>query len=202
MKNSNVINIVLIVAVIVLYILHFTSNKGNSTASTTADGASSSLSVDGARMYWVNTDSIVDGYLLTKEKQVEIEDNNRRRSDAIRSRQTKLEADIRQYQKDAVIMTDRERGRKEEDLMRRQQELMEYQQQLTQEAMAEEQNLLVILADSVSAFFKRYTQGKNIDYVLGYQKGGGVFFANDSLDITSDALKKMNEQYQASKEKK
>ncbi len=198
MKNLNPVNIVLLIAVLVLYILHFTSSKTSAVADNSiADNTL--VEVDGAKIYWVNTDSILDGYELTREKKAEVEDNNRRRSEAIRSRQNKLEADIRQYQKDAVVMTDRERAKKEEDLMRRQQELLDYQQQLTQEAMMEEQGLLSMIVDSVSSFFSRYTQNRNIDYVLGYQKGGGVFFANDSLDITNDVLRKMNEQYKNSK---
>ena len=56
------------------------------------------------------------------------------------------------------------------------------------------------LYSKLSSYLKEYNKGKNYTFILGYQKGGGILFANDSLDITAQVLSGLNKQYEAEKE--
>ena len=38
---------------------------------------------------------------------------------------------------------------------------------------------------------------RNYEFILGYQKGGGILLANDSLDITQQILEGLNKKYEA-----
>ena len=62
------------------------------------------------------------------------------------------------------------------------------------------QDMNDMLATKIHDYLKTYNKEKKIDYILGYQKGSGILFAKDELDVTPEVLKGMNETY--SKEKK
>jgi outer membrane protein len=49
----------------------------------------------------------------------------------------------------------------------------------------------------LSSYLKEYNKGKNYTFILGYQKGGGILFANDSLDITREVLDGLNKEFES-----
>ena len=54
----------------------------------------------------------------------------------------------------------------------------------------------------VTAFFKEYAKGKNLQYVLAYtSNSGSVLFASDSLDATRQLVDALNARYMANKKK-
>jgi outer membrane protein len=42
------------------------------------------------------------------------------------------------------------------------------------------------------AVLKDLNKSNNYFYVMGYQRGNGILFANDSLDITKQVLEELN----------
>jgi outer membrane protein len=51
------------------------------------------------------------------------------------------------------------------------------------------------LYTKLNEYLKKYNKEKNYSFVLGFQKGGGILFANDSLNVTNDVVKGLNEEY-------
>jgi outer membrane protein len=51
------------------------------------------------------------------------------------------------------------------------------------------------LIDTVTNFLKRYNKVYKFDYILGYKMAGEILLANDTLDITSDVVKALNQEY-------
>ena len=47
----------------------------------------------------------------------------------------------------------------------------------------------------LTAYIKEYLKkkGRNYNFILGYQKGGGIIYAKDSLDITHEIVEGLNE---------
>ena len=194
MKNASlVLNVVLVIAVGVLYYLHFSAGKG-ATASAGADGENG---VSGGNVLYINTDSVVTAYNFTKDKSAFIEANNKQRELMLRNKQAAYEAAVRKYQGSAAIMTERERAGKEEQIMGMQNELVGLQQQFQQDAMMEEQALLGSIIDTLEGFMTDYTRGKKVDYVLGYQKNGTIFYRNPANDVTAEVIEKLNARYKS-----
>jgi outer membrane protein len=52
-----------------------------------------------------------------------------------------------------------------------------------------------LLMDSLNNFLKRYNEKMNFDYIFSYNRGGSILTANDSLDITNEVLKLLNEEF-------
>jgi outer membrane protein len=192
MKNVSIaLNVVLVIAVAVLYYLHFSSNK------KTSSGTSSEVAVGEGNVLYINTDSVVMAYNFTKDKSAFMEENNKQREQMLRNKQAAYENAVRKYQQEAPIMTERERAKKEEQIMGMQNELLGLQQQYQQDAMMEEQALLVSIIDTLENFMADYVKGKEVDYVLGYQKNGTIFYRNPARDITADVIEKLNSRYKS-----
>lgn len=191
-KASLILNVVLVLAVGVLYYLHFSGNSNKTVGSTDISGNES------GQILYINTDTVVMNYEFTKDKTKFIEENNIQREQLIRNKNAAYENAVRSYQNGARLMTDRERATKEEQIMNMQNELMNLQQQFQQDAMLDEQALLSSIVDTLENFMKDYTKGKNVEYVLGYQKNGTVFYRNPDNDITADVVKQLNSRYKSS----
>ncbi len=191
MKNlSLVLNVVLLIAVSVLFYLHFSSGKKGGSAS-------GEVTVGEGNVLYINTDSVVMAYNFTKDKSAFMEGNNQQREQMLRNKQAAYENAVRKYQQEAPIMTERERAKKEEQIMGMQNELMGLQQQFQQDAMMEEQALLSSIIDTLENFMTGYVEGKDVDYVLGYQKNGTIFYRNPSRDVTADVIQKLNARYKS-----
>lgn len=192
MKNLSIaLNVVLAVAVAVLYYLHFSSNK------KTSAGTGSEVASGEGNVLYINTDSVVMAYNFTKDKSAFMEENNKQREQMLRNKQAAYENAVRKYQQEVPIMTEREKAKKEEQIMKLQNELLGLQQQYQQDAMMEEQALLMSIIDTLENFMADYVKGKQVDYVLGYQKNGTIFYRNPDRDITADVIEKLNSRYKS-----
>jgi outer membrane protein len=197
MKNLSVtFNVILLLAVVVLYYLHFTGSK--SSAANTAEAQSAELT---GNIGYIDTDSVISSYTFSKEKQLMLEEKNNSRAANMKNRQGTYENMVRKYQSELPILTEREKAKKEEQIMKLQNELMQMQQQYQQEAMMEETALIGAVVDSLESFFMKYAVEKKLDYVLGYQRNGTIFYKNPKLDLTADVIARLNESYAKSSEK-
>ena len=72
---------------------------------------------------------------------------------------------------------------------------MHYQETLTQTLMQEEAKISNELYDKVADYLRDYGLANNFQLVLTYQKGSGVLYANDSLNITQQIVVGLNDVY-------
>jgi outer membrane protein len=159
-----------------------------SIASTTAVSAEPPL----ASIVFVNTDTLLENYDFFKLKNEEF----KKRGDQIRNElnveSNRLQADAEKYQQRAPSMTGEERAKTEEQLMTRQQNLMTRKDNLYAKLEEEQEKFQSELHERLNSFLKEYNKDKNYNFVLGYTKGGGILFANDSLDITPQMIEGLN----------
>lgn len=198
-QGSIIINAVLIIAVAVLYFLHFKGNKNVQapTTETNFSNLSDEERLDGShlKIMYINSDSVSEYYLLASALQDKFEADNKVREQKIQSKQSNFERAYRNYEKNVMTMTQRERGIEEEKLQGMQQSLMQEQQELSQLAQIQQANMINEIYDSLEVFFNSYAANKGVDLVLAYQKGSGVLYANKKFDYTNEALQAMNERY-------
>jgi outer membrane protein len=203
MKNfSTIIQVILVLAVIGLYVLHFTDNS----VPVNEDGGKELLStpvvssVNGGVVF-INSDSLLDNYIYFKNKKTEYESRQNRIKSELESESSKIQKDAESYQLRAPGMTDMQRQIEEEQLMMRQQKLMQRKDELFDKLDEEQSRSSEELYDKLAKYLKEYNKDKNYQFIFGYQKGGGILFANDSLDITNPVLKGLNEEFDKEKSK-
>ncbi len=192
MKNLSVIlNVVLLIAVAVLYVLHFSSKSGDEAVSTTTTGA-----VLPVNIAYINSDTLLKNYDYFKVASKELEAKSVDLQAEYENRARGLQTEIASFQQNAQNMTMAQARAVEENLVKKQENLLRYQQTLTQSLQQDEAKVNNELYEKVSDFLSEYGKSHDFQLVLTYQKGSGVLYANDSLNITSAVLSGLNESYQ------
>lgn len=194
MKNlSVVLNVVLLIAVGVLYFLHF--SKSETVSVDGSDGAVRTVSGSSLPIAYVNSDSLLSKYEYFKDKAEELEAKRAKLEAEFNNRAQGLQGEITTLQRTAQNMTMAQAKAAEENLMKKQQNLMQYQQSLQQELIREETKVNNELYDKVSNYLQNFGKENDYQLVLTYTKGSGVLYADDSLNITNQVIKGLNEEY-------
>lgn len=181
-------NLILIIAVATLYYLYFSEQKVVTAHSL---GKASDI-------VYVNSDSLLESYEYFKNLKTQTEEKRSKLDEELSAKGRSLENKIRSYQEKGGTMTMEQRQQTEESLMQEQQSFLEYKEKLTSELLDEEQKLNKELYDKIAEYLKEYNKEHGHKFILGYTKGGGVLFANDSLDITKSVLEGLNREYKKS----
>jgi outer membrane protein len=189
------INLVLCMAVAYLYYLHFMEAKTNDSEDLTTILAKTPLTPGG--IYFVNSDSLLDNYDFYKHKKLELEKRQERIKAELKLAGQKLQADVEKYQQSAPGMSADQRQQAEESLMARQQQLVQQKDELLSKLDEEQSQSSDSLFIRLTSFLKEFNKGKSVHFVLGYQRGGGILYANDSLDITRPVLQGLNKKWKA-----
>lgn len=199
MKNlSFVFNIVLAIAVAILYYLHFKSPAG--TVTQQGENGTAAISVANPSLtVYVNGDSLLENYEYFKKAKSDFEAKSKRSENDLVTRRTALEKEFAAYQQNGATMSNDQRQRTEEALMRKEQEFRAYSENLSMKLQKEQEEFNEGLFDKVASYLKEHSKEKNYKIVHNYTKGTGILYANDSLDITKEVLKGLNEEFKKKK---
>ena len=193
MKNLNLVLIsILFVAVGVLYYLHFSSS---SPAIQTSASPIKSYDSKPASIVFLNSDSLLDNYAFLKAKTEGLEARHKKITSELEAEGMRLQTDAENYRQRGAMMTDAERQKTEEQLVMRQQQLVQKEKSMMSKLEEERDAINDQLFKNLTGFLKDYNKEKNYQFILGYQKGGGILFANDSLDITQVVIDGLNKKY-------
>jgi len=198
-KNlSLTLNVVLLVAVAVLYYLHFSDRKAPAAAVRTTNTAAAAGDGQKTDQYaYVNVDSLLSNYDYFKATRTQLEDRRKKLETEIAGRTRSLENEVVSAQRKANTMTLEQAQLTEQNLRRKGQELERYQNDAARQLAEEEQKKNEELINNISLYLKKHTEDKPYKIVFGYSKGGGILYATDSLDITQEVLRGLNQDYQA-----
>lgn len=196
MKNlSLILNVILIIAVGILYYLHFADGKSNSSENSSNASPLPALPVSAGGIVYVNSDSLLEQYDYFKLQRKEFEGKQERIKNELKTQGERLQNEIEEYQQQAVGMTDLQRQQKEEQLSIKQQQYLQRRDEALAKLDEEQNKSSEELFVRLGTYLKEFNKGKNYQFILGYQHGGGILFANDSLNITQQVIRGLNAQY-------
>lgn len=181
-QASLILNIVLLVAVGVLYFLHF---KGRPNEEPGAAPVS---------IAYVNSDSLFKNYDFYKQSEDSMTKKRATLEKELEEKGKSLENEIRNFQQKVQTgaLSAQQAQETEKSLMKKQQDFFEYKNSLGQQLAEEQQKMNEKVYGNIVEYIKKVNKEKNYNFVLGFSKGGGILYANDSLDITKDVLKGLN----------
>jgi outer membrane protein len=187
------LNVISLLGIIALFVLHFQTGKKEAVSDKPLPPSASSNAI-----VFVNSDTLRAHYTLVKEMNASLEAEYATREGDIKSRQSRYEKDAAYFQQQvqAGSLTEQSAQMIYEELMKNQQDLMSLRDRYTEEIAEKEYRMNERFVDSVYLFLERYNQEFGYDYILGYSRGSGILNAKDTLDITWDVIRKMNEEYQ------
>ncbi len=191
------LNIVSIVGIVVLFILFFTAHKNQKNTPP--------KSVDKISYAFVNTDSIMEHYDFVLDVQVDLAKYEKILQNQYTSAATNFKKDYDDYIKraSAGLLTLEQQKKKEEELGNRQQQIAEMEQSLGMQLQEEKLKRNMEVHDTIVNHIRRYNQSKDYTFIFEQSYGGGLLFANPALDITTEILTGLNDDYaKKQKEKK
>ncbi|HTN20687.1 MAG TPA: OmpH family outer membrane protein [Pelobium sp.] len=177
-------------------------NKTDSKTASTASnkGAKENTKVTSEFVY-VNSDSLLSKYDYFKEMNAKLETKSKKAEADLKDKGTAFQREVAAYQQGANTMSADERQKTEERLARKQQELQGFQQNAGAALQNEQATENEKLYNKVADYLKGYAKEKGYKMVLTYSKANPtILFADESLDVTAEVIKGLNEAY--SKEKK
>lgn len=189
------LNILLFLALAVLYVLFF-SNRGNSSRQSTVQ-ALQKAGTGTMKVAFINNDSVLAHYELVNKLSDELAGKTKRLEGEIAAKQKAFEKDAAYFQEQVQKKTLSDQSAQEiyAQLQHNQQGILDLRDKYAMELQQNQMDMNVVVLDSVMNFLKRYNEKYKFDYILGFTKGGNILYANDTLDITRDVIKELNEQY-------
>ncbi len=168
--------------------------------SGSVQSVSNSKETTTAGIVYVNSDSLLNNYEYFKEIKTKFEGKSKQAEGDLKSKGAAFQREVAAYQQGANALSADQRAETEKRLARKQQELQAYQQNagaaLQNEEAAENEKLY----DKVAEYLKKHAKDKGYKMVLTYSKGNSaILFADQSLDVTKEVIKGLNETYKSEK---
>jgi outer membrane protein len=187
-------------AIAIVSILAACGNKDVKTDAGTTK-TTTSIASENEKIVYVNSDSLITNYEYAKAVKAKIESKTKIAESDFTTRQQAVQREYQQYQAQANSLSADQRAATEQRLERKGQELRAYQQNAGAALQNENAKENEALYNKVTEYLKSYSKIKGFKMVLTYSKGSSaILFADESLDVTSEVIKGLNELY--AKEKK
>jgi outer membrane protein len=198
MKKINIITqAILFVAVIVLFFLHFKGNCGFSGSK----GADTTVAKINSSIAYVSIDSVVSKYQMTIDLSAEIQSKGKQLDADLSSKSKNFQASVQDlnYKAQKGLEVRSKLEEMQQKLSVEEQNLYKLRDSYASQMQEENAVMLRKVMNSIMEYLKEYNKGKNFHYILGNTFDGKILYANESLDITKDVLKGLNEQYASTK---
>lgn len=193
---STVLNVVLLVAVGVLFYLHFSSNKksigsvapkaGTATANTNSAGAPK------GNIAYIEIDSLHENYAYYKNLKGELERKQKAANNELEEKQRRYQTRMQQLQQKAAAMTPQEQEAAGQELAGMERDIQNRSKELDKDLFDLANTMKKNVQKKVQDFLAEYNKDKRFDYILSYEPGF-MFYKDESLNITDDVIKGLNE---------
>ncbi len=175
--------------------------------------ASTLPSTAAGKIVFVNIDSLLSQYQLTKDQKAALEKEADKaekafsaKAEAFQKRYVKFQKDIYDIQQKAQNIPPVELKSLEEKFKAQGDQLAKEEQSLNQQRNSANDDLNKKLADvdkhlieSINKYLEKVAAEKGYDFILMKGGGGGVLYGGKSLDVTQPIVDALNEEYKSSK---
>jgi len=176
------------------------NNCGKEQTKATAVSVSSDKTNNSGSIVFVNTDSLLNNYDYFKKIKNQLQEKAQKAQSDFRAKGTAFQSEVAAYQKNASTLSAEQRAATEQRLGRKQQELSAYNQNASEALANEQASENEKLFNKVAEYLKKHSKEKGYKMVLTYSKSNpGLLFADASLEVTSDVIKGLNEEYKRNK---
>ena len=147
----------------------------------------------GIRLAYVRIDSLQSQYEYFEELALELIEEEKVLVEDLQRRQQTLQENIALYQQEAPKMSARQREANEADLMRVQQQYLQVEQAAQAQLVKKQQDLTKMMREDMDNAIAVLKDELNLDFILLYEEGGQIIYANTDFDITERMVNMLNE---------
>ena len=198
-KISIALNAVFALAIAALFYLHFSGRGGNNNGSAVKDTIAGGISIA-----YVNTDTLWESYEKVKILKAELEKNRKRLETELTGKAQAIEKEVYSFQEkiQAGTVSQDQAQAKEAELMQKQQNLYQLKGEYEQKAVEDESKKNEDLRKEIFEYINKYNQAHDkYTLIMAYATGGSIMVADSSLEITSEILNGLNEEFEKNKKK-
>jgi outer membrane protein len=190
-KNGLLIwNAALTLAVAFLGFQHFKHHSGSESASV-ADAAK------GKKIVYVQADTLLKNYEYYKDFQKEFESKGFQLENDIANKARNFQNKVAFFQQRAQQggLTQDQAQSAQAQLGKEEQDIAKYRDEQLRKLDEERLKKTEEFYNNIFDYIKRYNKDNGYEFVLGYSKGGGILFADQSLDVTPKIIEGLNKEY-------
>lgn len=166
---------------------------GLSTMASCSQPATVENTESGIRLAYVRIDSLQSQYEYFEELALELIEEEKVLVEDLQRRQQTLQENITLYQQEAPKMSARQREANEADLMRVQQQYLQVEQAAQDQLLRKQADLTNMLKADMDKAIAVLKDELNLDFILLYEEGGQIIYANTDFDITERMVNMLNE---------
>lgn len=174
-------------------------NQDKSSATGNASSESSEINIGDLKIAYIQTDSVINKYTYFVERSADIAEKGKKFEGELANRAKGFEQEVSNFQASASTLTMNQARAKEEELVTKERNLVSYRDNIMQELSADENKLYNEVYDKIQEYLKDYAKEHDLEMILSYTRGGGVWYAKEALDVTQSVSKGINEHYESSK---
>lgn len=184
------------IAIVGMFAVACNSTSPGEEVSNVAD----EVDIADLKVAYIVTDSVINNFVYFKEKSAEIAEKGKKYEGELTNRARGFEQEVQNFQSSASSMTINQARAKEEELVTKERNLVAFRENIMQELSADETKLYNDVYDMIQEYLNGYAAENDLEMILSYTRGGGVWYANNTLDITDSVVKGINEDYQNKEE--
>ena len=169
---------------------------------TKTDNKNTAVSPDANKetIVFINQDTLLSKYDYAKDVNKTMQDKGKAAQNDLDSRKQAFQREYADYQKNVNTMPADQRQTTEQRLQRESQDLQGYQQNAAAQFQNENSTEAGKVYDKIADFAKAYSKEKGYKLVLMYSKANPtIIYGDQSLDVTADVTKRLNEAYSQDK---
>lgn len=193
---SLILNIVLLVAVAALFYLQLGTGKSGAADGDMVENDSAEQSVVSTSIAYITIDSLTKNYTFWTVQEEKLKARTEKLQSELENRVRGFQQEVQTLQNTAMNMTQNQYRAAEENLARKQQNLQQYQSNIQNQLLQEESAAMEEVYDKVSSFLEEYGKKHNLELILTYQRGSGVWYAREGMNITNDVIAGLNKAYE------
>jgi outer membrane protein len=196
MKNFNsVATAILALGLIILYFLHFkgetTTGKKNNVAAKDSLGTSVSM----GPIAYFEMDSIEQHYLYIKDVQAKLKTKEQAISGELEGMRKGYMGRVQQLQSKAPTMSQSEGEAAQAEITQMERNLQQKEARMAQDLQEQQFKLMQDINKKIETYLADYNKNRGFSYIFSRQAGDFIYFRDTVMNITSDLVKGLNEDY-------
>ncbi len=192
-----VLNIVLLVALAYLYYAFFSGKKTAEPVKTAHNIPDTTF-----KIAYFDLDTLEKYYVFAKETRDYLNGKNNAMETKLNKIRQDYTAKVNDYNKRGATLSQTEQSQMQEELTQLDNYYAQQQQSLGQDFQGEYMQRMLGLKNKIQEFLKTYSIQKGYAYIFATSSDDNVIYFKDSVrNITTDIVKKLNENYKSAAQK-
>ena len=147
---------------------------------------------------FVDVEEIYKEYNKAKEAEQEMTIRSQKMSNDIEALKMVFQQKVQEYQSSSTSLSDADKLKKEQELMREQQEIQQSQQMAMQMIQEESKTIMEKIDEDIESFISEYAKANGLTMIFGTSsQTKTVLYGDSSKDITEAIIESLNDEYKS-----